>query len=654
MRKASPRSFRLLVALAFGLGSQVGCGGGSAKQNYPDAAAFDGNGTAGKGAVGTGGAGAGLTGGSTGGGAAGGATLPTAPPAAGSTLLFGGNTLLVGPGNSCSSATTAAGATAPDKWCGIFTPGATATAVALAVFNLTKALAGTPITCAASDANCVTLSTNIDTNQSDTDVTFGFLGQTLIYYDATSVYAWRPGWTAGRVLLPHSTAQPVSCALGSETAPAVICLATATGTAYAGAIATQTGPNLPMLDVLGAASSGITFSPDGLSVLWSLPTTAPAEDIKTQKLGDATTRATVATGVTAWSLSTDGTRLFWLSTPATDTSGFTTGTLQTAPYPAGTPPQTLQADVWDYSSYGTKGLFTLTAPTALSTTTYGADLNSITDIGNPTTTTKALETKDVIGMIDVHDSGTVLYATALIQPDPTVQSYLIDLKSSKADGTGKCTVAPTATADSSASVSQSGSAVEWVQVTLDASANVTAVDGQVTPITECAPHTFSTSPVSFNDVMTGLLYQENLDATFFTVDLQYALFSAAGAASKPMQVQLSADAVVAPLFPDVAKVVYTISGRTTGNGVYVSGALTGTPTADFAPAPRGLRVAPADLAAARQAPHGYALSNYGARLGRVPSPFAPLVTRGARMKPVESGSAFAARVASRLRANSLR
>jgi len=438
----------------------------------------------------------------------------------------------------------------------------------------------------------------------------------------------------------------VSCSLASETAPAVICIATSTNTAYAGAIATQAGPNLPMLDVLGAASSGITFSPDGMSVLWSVPTTAPAEDVKTQKLGDATTRATIASGVTAWSISTDGTRLFWLSTPTTDASGFTTGTLQTAPYPAGTPPQTVQADVWDYSSYGTKGLFTLTAPTALSTTTYGTDLNSITDIGSPTTTTKALETKDVIGMIDVHDSGTVLYSTTLIQPDPTVQSYLIDLKSSKADGTGKCTVAPTATADRSAAVSSAGTAVEWVQVTLDAAANVTAVDGQVTPITECAPHTFSKSPVSFNDVKTGLLYQENLESTFFTADLKYALLSAAGAPSQPMQVQLSADAVVAPLFPAVAKVVYTISGRTTGNGVYVSGTLTGTPTADFAPAPRGLKVSPADLAAARQAPFGYALSNYGARLGRVPSPFAPLAARSARVKPVESGSAFAARMAS--------
>ncbi|HEY4184309.1 MAG TPA: hypothetical protein VGP07_04535 [Polyangia bacterium] len=659
MIMALPRRSRLPLVLAIGLGSWAGCGGGGkAKQSYPDAASFGSGGATGAnggatgdpgGATGTGlgtggtsagngGAGAGLTdGGVTDTGTG---TPDASPPAATNTRLIPGTAILMSPGLTCSDPHPATGAATPDRWCGVFQVGAAANTISLSVFDVTKALAGTATTCTTGDANCISLSPSIDIT--NTDASYGFFGQTLIYYDATAVYAWRPGWTAGRMLLAHSATQSVGCEASPNDVPTAICLAQTTGNVYAGTIDTQTGGTLPLVEALGSGSTGVSFSPDSLSILYSVntSTTSPAETLKMQTIGDNTSRKTIATNVTGWTVSTDGKRWFWESAPTTDTTTMlTTGTLQTAPYPAGTTPQGLQAKVFNYFVYGAKGLVSMVNPTAS-----GTDLTSITDVDNPTTTTTMLEAGDVIVTPDVGSDGTVLYATTFVRPDTSSNNVLVDLRAIKADGTGKCVVAATAVADPGATLGNAGTGVEWIQVTLDTTGAATAIVGEVTPLAACTAHVFSSNLYSFGDVSTGLIIQQNYDSTAFTADLVYSLFSGTGTTNASMAIQMGADTVVAPLFPDVPKVLFSLNGGAATDGIYVSGALTGvTTTPDYAPVALPTRLATARFMSTGLSVVSSAVSSvvssavsFSPKLGRAPlarptSLFSPYA-RGARVR----------------------
>ena len=603
MSKALPRTSRLLVVLALGAGA---CGGGGKSSSYPDASApgSGGNTGAAGGAVGTatGGKAATASGGSGGmivvpgsGGTttpAGGASGTTGtPPAAGSTLLLGGTAILMGPGNTCSSvpATTTP---VPDQWCGVFAPSGNNN-IGLLVFNLTKALAGTPVCTGTGDPNCLPLTAAIDTQ--DGNAVYSFFGQTLIYSDASTVYAWRPGWTAGRALTSHSSTKSVSCEGNSNDVAAAICLTDA-NQIFAGSIATQTGAALPLIDTVTNGSSGIGFSPDGLSLIWSSATApnAPAETLMTEAFADATTKKTIANDITNWTISADFARWYWLSAPIVDASQHPNGTLQTAPFPAGTAPVTIQASVAQFATFGAKSAITLT-PAGAKTTAY--DLDVVADVDNGATTTTVLEAGDVAQALALTDTGTVLYATTVVQPSTTSSNSLYDLRVAKADGTGKCTVDATATADVSASFNQAGTAVEWVQVTLDTTGKATAITGQFTTLADCAPHVFSTGLLyNLFDVTTGLLVQQNFDSNAYTADVDYAAIDATGVPAASVLVQAKADAVIAPLFPSPGRILFTLNSGSDTDGVYLSRVITGA-VPQTAPAQRPL--APALLAKAR-------------------------------------------------------
>ncbi|MES1171968.1 MAG: hypothetical protein ABUL77_01920, partial [Bacteroidota bacterium] len=381
------------------LAAAAGCGGGGT-QRYPDAVAGTGMGGSGGNAGnpdggGSGGAMGGTlgTGGSGGSAGIGGDPMDAgvgggtggAGQAGGSLRLLAGAAALLGPGTSCSFPAMPAGGTRPDQWCGAVRPG-TAGTISLSVFNLTKAMAGAALTCAAGDTNCLVLNTNISA-----DAPHGFYGETLIYYDSQAALAWRPGWTAGRVLVTQSltTNQLASCGAGPDAMPGVICVKnTADATLvnlYAGRIAGQTGAALDLIEGISTAASGASFSTDFQSVIWSTKTTAAAPEVlKMQAVGDAATRRTVASDVAGWSQTPDGSRWLWLSHPAADT-GTTTGTLQTAPYPAGTAPKDVQPRVVQYAPWSGKGVLVLSAPTAM-----GGDLKTIADLDNPTTSTQTI------------------------------------------------------------------------------------------------------------------------------------------------------------------------------------------------------------------------------------------------------------------------
>ena len=629
MSKALPRTSRLLVVLALGVGA---CGGGGkSSSSYPDASFSSG------GAPGTaGGAGGGAVSAATGGhpGTAsggsggmivfpgsGGTTTPAGgssgttgtPPVAGSTALLKGTAILMGPGATCSSAPATATSTS-DRWCGVFVPSGNQM-IGLLVFNLTKALAGTPITCDSTDVNCVPLNASVDVNANDTDATYGFFGQTLIYYDATTVYAWRPGMTAGRAIMAHSTTQPVQCAGSPNDTGNVVCLSGSNNNLYAGPVGAPATGMLPLVETLTNGSTGIDFSPDGLSLIWSVKTsmTSPSETLKMETIGDATSKKTIASNITSWALSPDAARWYWLSAPATDVNMVTTGTLQTAPYPAGTTPAAVQAKVGQYLLYGAKSAITLT--TAAATGATGADMNVIADVDAPVPA--PVEPSDVIGLVGVTDAGNVLYATMAQQPSSSSNSILVDLRTIEPDGTGKCVVAPTASADPGAGFNTAGTAVEWVEVKVDTTGTVTGVSGQYTTVADCAPHVFSTSLYGFYDVTSGLIVQQNYSSTAFSADIAYAAFGATGAPGAPAVVQPAADSTIVPLFPTPGRVLFTLSSGAATDGVYLSPPIV-APTPDLAPLSRPLAaLSSARLSSLNTAP--FAQSRFASKAGVIPT-----------------------------------
>lgn len=589
---ALSRGLRNGTVLMFGLGvvaAACGGGGGTPNKNYRDAAASPdvvplGSGGA-AGTSGGAGAGAGLIAGGGGTPADDGGVPVTdggfpivdaAPPAPTNTLLVAGEGLLVGPGLSCSRpATGAAGAALPDRWCGLLRP--SESTVSLHVFNLTKALAGTPITCAAGDPNCLLLDADLAI---DDNATHGFNGQTLIYYDAAGVYAWRPGWTAGRLLLAAERTLNPHCEGSPGDVTTAICTeddATKMGyNVYAGRIATQAGAVLPAVEPLGDGESNqIGFSPDSLSVIYSTSAAkSVSATLKMQTIGDNASRKIIATPITDWTLSPDGARWYWLSAPAKDANDFVVGTLQSAPYPAGTPPVDLQGNAFSYTLAGAKGLVTFSTPTPS-----GGDMKAIADVDNPTTTATVLQAKTARGVLSVHANGAILYFDDVTQPDPSRAIFLVNLRAVKMDGTGKCTVAADDSADVSASITLGGTGVTWIEVLFDTTGSLSAINGNVTTLADCAPHLFSPTMYSYTDVTAGLVLQENLDSAVPSVDLSYRAFTAAGAPSgTTMKIQQAADLRIEALPPDLARVLFSLNGRSSGNGIYASPVLTGAPT----------------------------------------------------------------------------
>jgi len=595
MSKTLPRTSRVLVPLACGILSlgAPACGGGGKNNNYPDASTLGTGGTTGA-AGGAAGAGATSSGGhpGTAGGGTGGSLFPGTggtgapiggasgtpgtPPAPGSTLLLGGTAILMGPGVTCSAAPPA-----QDQWCGIFAPSGNNN-IGLLVFNVTKALAGTPVCTGTADPNCLALTPAIDTQ--DSNAVYSFFGQTLIYSDASTIYAWRPGWTAGRALVGHTTSRSVRCEGNLDDVPTAICLSDA-NEFYAGPIGTQAGSPLPLIDTLTNGSSGIGFSPDGLSIIWSsaISASGPAENLMMETLGDPTTKKTIAANVTEWTISPDLMRWYWLSAPSIDANKVITGTLQMAPYPAGTPPVALQSKVGQFAPFGTKSLITLTPSLANPVLN---DIDAIADVENAAASTTVAETGDAAQALALTDTGSILYATKVVQPNPMSTNKLYDLRVVRTDGTGKCTVDATASADASASFNRGGTAVEWVQVTVDGSGTTTAISGQFTTLADCGAHVFSSGLLyNFFDLPSGLLVQQDLDSKAYTADVGYAAFGATGVPGTLVTVQARADAVIAPLFPAPGRVLFSLNSGSATDGIYVSAAIP-SPTPELAPVRR--------------------------------------------------------------------
>jgi hypothetical protein len=540
----------------------IGCGGGSSK---PDGG---GGGLGGGGSTGT--AGGGGTGGS-------GNTAGAAAPPTGS-LVFQGVSALLDAGPPCTGEVGATG----DRWCGFLANSTTVTdGTAMFVVNVSKAAAGTSITCGATDANCLKL----------TDIFFEdqfhlafFQGDTLVYYDRPTLTApftpmgWRPGMTAGRALavadantdlwscVPSIKGNAIWCLRDLPTAmqtdPMVLLSDLLAGHLDAAATPPLTrieqvislnaadNPNLPHFQV------GFPV-PGSETIAWSSRAVGSAPEVlKIQTLGNDASRATVASGVNSWRGSPDGMRWYWLSA-VSETDG--SGTLQTAPFPAGTGPVTLGTNIGQYG---------LPSPTSLLTVDGAGAMKVFADqVGAPTTST-SLDT-GVLGYISMSPAGHPAYVKATRTSSATGDLTGIDLHVKKFDGTDACAL--TAMPDafpSNFGFTPSSTGATWIQTTL------TSGNAEYTRFSDCMK-----MPVATNIVFTraigdrAVLWLDGFDDLTGTATVRARNLDAAhGLTADPAEaVSGQVGTLIVSSSTTTDMLVYTVNGGGNADGVYVRG-----------------------------------------------------------------------------------
>lgn len=541
-----------LAVTVAGVGAGAGCGG--SHNNYPDASVqFDAR-------PGTGG----LSGDA--------GVRPT--PAVGDSVatLVSGAAFLVGVGqDSCTNQDPPSG----DRWCAFTMPSSFIGGDDLWVINVTKAAAGTPIKCDVSDLNCLLLTSALYTG----DLTaHGFFGDTLIFYaDASSAYAWRPGMTSARRLT--TTALLGGCA-GADTTDAVRCLqnpdnTTVTGrTTFdlsAGYVTGSGNGLLPKVATFIAAlatdpaSAPVRYranlSSDGTWIAWSArPDPAIPETLMAQKIGDASTRVTVAQDVSRWAFSRDGNSLYWLKSYNYDSTA-PLGTLQSTPFPvppAGTAPTvtTVRPNVSFFAPSGDTGLLVMGARA-----NNAAQLSLITDSAQPTVV-KVLD--EMVGQpLSLSRNGRAAVYTRVGS----------DLFANGVDFASECSLTTGAAALPFGTFSDPPSTVFWIRP--DGASGKYL--GYYTSAANCQSKMFATGLWAWEPVKDqGLVYGDDVFiddlGNVGDVTLRYASLTG-GALPAGTTIQQRANPTFALMLPYVSAVVYTINTGGNTDGIYLRGDL---------------------------------------------------------------------------------
>ncbi len=554
----------LLGTLGFAVtvaGAGAGCGG--SHNNYPDSSVhFDARP-------------------GTGGGSGDAGVRPTPVVGDGVTTLASGAAFLVGVGDdSCTNQDPPSG----DRWCAFTMPSNFIGGDDLWVINVTKAAAGTPIKCDVSDLNCLLLSSTLYTG----DLTLhSFFGDTLIFYaeagqTTAAAYAWRPGMISARRLTTN--ALPGGCA-GNQMTDAVRCLqnpdsTTVTGqTTFdlsAGFVTTGgTGP-LPKVTTFIAtlttdpatsaaappARYRANLSSDGTWIAWSArPAPATPETLVAQKIGDASTRVTVAQDVSRWVFSRDGNSLYWLKSFNYDPAS-PLGTLQSTPFPvppAGTAPTvtTIRPNVAFFAPTGDTGLLVLGALNS------GAgQLSVIADSAQPSQV-KVLDEAVSQPLSVSLDGRDVVYSRSGL-----------DLLANGVDFASECTMTTNAAALPFGTFSNPPSTVFWVKP----DATTGNYLGYYTNAANCQSKMFATGLWTWAPVKDqGLVYGDEVfidnlgnvdDVTLRYASLTGGVLPAAGTA-----IQQRANPTFALVLPYVSAVVYTINAGGDTDGIYLGGNL---------------------------------------------------------------------------------
>jgi hypothetical protein len=497
---------------------------------------------------------------------------PPTPVGAGSTVVIPGNARLIGRGaDSCTHQVPAT----TDRWCAVARPSSFLGNTDLWVVNVTQALAGQPIKCTGSGTNCFRLTTALF----DGDLTMhGFSGDTLIYYAENNssqsfvgtVFAWRPEWPEPKAL----TSQTGLFCQAHPTALAAMCIQNPAGDDTQTLLDLTAGNlnvagQLPLVDTFlysvvgdpdGVTKSNFELSPDGQSVLWSSRATAKGPEIlRMQTLNNAASKHVVANDVAQWTVAPDSKNWYWLSGFNYSTTGMTSGTLQLAPYPAGTPPVTLATGVGDFTIAGSKGLVYRSGVRM----GLGA-LKVISDVADPDGTTKQLDTT-VLRIWTLSQDGTA----AMYSKSADAAGQLVDMFLHSTDKTAACALASTPVALGFGDLTSTSRNAAWVRVTdqNNTGAFYTAFD-------TCTSRKFATNILSLDPIADqGYVYLDEGDEMGTTGTLRYNQLMNGQLSLTGQIVQREAQPTAAVLWPAHPAVVYTIASQGSTDGLYVNATL---------------------------------------------------------------------------------
>jgi hypothetical protein len=489
--------------------------------------------------------------------------------------LVGGRASLVGSGlDSCTNDPAATG----DRWCGFAIPAPQGQGQVddgqyeLWVFDATRAASGADLKCDGTDASCLRLATNAYFDRFNGAGNDGFQGDTLIYQadpDPSSpqtfigpVSAWRPGWSAGRTL---TSATGVICS-GHPTRQVALCLQAQQTTAggdvsyelVAGPLPAAGSAPLPVIervltevssDPTGSGQFQVGFSPDGAYLAWSArPTAAGQETLQVQKIDDATTRQTVATNVSAWEISRDGTRWLWLRAYNHDDLA-PSGTLELSTFPAGANVSTVATAVADYLGVGDKGVLLRTGVVH----TLG-DLQLIPDRDAPATT-KLLDQMVATVLAIADDASTVVYTK-------TITGIGNDIFAWSSSLTAPCTVWSTPSANRTVTLMAGNQVIVWAQ----GDVLTQVISAAATSLATCTTTTFGADLLRW--IPAGddrLLFVDDAKDGAYTGKLRATNVDSSGVATLRTPLSAVVDPVYAPLTPTAPAVIYTVGS----GGLYI-------------------------------------------------------------------------------------
>jgi hypothetical protein len=437
--------------------------------------------------------------------------------------LLDGMATLTGNGRTaCSHAEPASGD--GHRWCAFRLPNDAGT-TELWVMDVSAAAAGASLECDGNHPACQRLTANLWAPYSN-----DFEGDTLIFYaDAPatlrasqpfvgSVYAWRPGWLAARVIAAHATV----CS-GAAGAPVALCLDDPRGepsnpddvALRVGFLADLADARLPALPGRwplrsdGSVPWQVGFSPDGQTFALSVPDAGPFDAslyaIATRDVGKGTAPGKIVPHIQPWTISNDGRRVFFYRGPRSD------ATLVSAAFPAGGDEVTLATAVVDYLPIGRR-------PTDLALLLRvrddagGHDFRLLRDRARPATA-QTLFTND--GFLEGVLVSPDLRYTAWIDPDFRGRSIRVgDLAT--------CALNP-APAPSVGDLTflDDASLLFWSQARPDAGG---ARDGYLAPPDTCGPRTRFARGLGFLATVgaRGVVYGDARDDAARTVTLKYA------------------------------------------------------------------------------------------------------------------------------------
>jgi hypothetical protein len=487
--------------------------------------------------------------------------------------VFSGNTAtLLFNGPSCTQEGGATG----DRWCGFVAfSDATMQARSLYVFNASRAAAGTDVRCDAATtgnagADCLLLTADLG-GDGGSPVLHGtfFQGDTLVYYEhGLAPYAWRPGMTKGRLLATFATGEDAVLCTPAPRGTAVLCVllpvvepdlnpTVGLATLLIGKADGATEPLLSPADdvvVWSAADAGFrpTFSfgfPPGPGdhVAWTTRAggTGP-ETLRLQRAGDAASKVTIASDVHDWDVTPDAKRWFWVA----GTQGTGLGTLQTAPFPAGTNPTDVRAEVSDYSI----------APSDGKTIVAVNKDRALIAIADPIAATGEVTLDTGVEMVlSLSDAGHVAYIKKRLATNSG------DLYVKKIDGSATC-VAETARPVPFRSVSfvPNAGAILWAHSYTD------GFEAHYTRLGDCNTMPVATDITLLESVgHARVLFMDTFDDVSVSGTLRVRLVgsdNALAGAPVPIADHVDSYAIAGPA-PNM--LLYTVNARNENDGVYV-------------------------------------------------------------------------------------